>query len=150
MSKVPLYTPDWLNPRCASLILQRSLRKSQLVQRKLTFYAFSVANVVMWPPDCGEINLRILVYLVIYDSGYVSLSHLLLVWYPSQRGPTPESINIEREKETRRRRNHSSSSSSLLLVHRSLSLKLSDTRVYEPQIRARLGTTAHFCQTPPP
>ena len=27
---------------------------------------------------------------------------------------------------------------------RSLSLKLSDTRVYEPQIRARLGTTAHF------
>jgi len=29
---------------------------------------------------------------------------------------------------------------------RSLSLKLSDTRVYEPQIRARLGTTAHFCK----
>ena len=29
---------------------------------------------------------------------------------------------------------------------RSLSLKLSDTRVYEPQIRARLGTTAHFCR----
>jgi len=28
---------------------------------------------------------------------------------------------------------------------RSLSLKLSDTRVYAPQIRARLGTTAHFC-----
>jgi len=27
---------------------------------------------------------------------------------------------------------------------RSLSLKLSDTRVYKPQIRARLGTTAHF------
>ena len=27
---------------------------------------------------------------------------------------------------------------------RSLSLKLSDTRVYEPQIRARLGTTAHI------
>jgi len=25
-----------------------------------------------------------------------------------------------------------------------LSLKLSDTRVYEPQIRDRLGTTAHF------
>ena len=23
---------------------------------------------------------------------------------------------------------------------------LSDTRVYEPQIRARLGTTAHFCE----
>ena len=36
---------------------------------------------------------------------------------------------------------------------RSLSLKLSDTRVYEPQIRARLGATAHFCEvvvlTPP-
>jgi len=29
---------------------------------------------------------------------------------------------------------------------RSLGLKLSDTRVYEPQIRARLGTTAHFCE----
>jgi len=29
---------------------------------------------------------------------------------------------------------------------RSLSLKLSDTRVYEPQIRARLGTTAHLCK----
>jgi len=28
---------------------------------------------------------------------------------------------------------------------RSLFLKLGDTRVYEPQIRARLGTTAHFC-----
>jgi len=28
---------------------------------------------------------------------------------------------------------------------RSLSLKLSDTRDYEPQMRARLGTTAHFC-----
>jgi len=28
---------------------------------------------------------------------------------------------------------------------RSLSLKLSDTRVYEPQIRARLGATTHFC-----
>jgi len=29
---------------------------------------------------------------------------------------------------------------------RSLSLKLIDTRVYAPQIRARLGTTAHFCR----
>ena len=29
---------------------------------------------------------------------------------------------------------------------RSLSLKLSDTRVYEPQIRARLGTKTHFCE----
>jgi len=29
---------------------------------------------------------------------------------------------------------------------RSLSLKLSDKRVYEPQIRARLGTTAHLCE----
>jgi len=36
---------------------------------------------------------------------------------------------------------------------RSLSLKLNDKRVYEPQIRARLGTTARFCEvvaTPPP
>ena len=29
---------------------------------------------------------------------------------------------------------------------RSLSLKLSETRVYEPQIRARLGTIARFCR----
>ena len=29
---------------------------------------------------------------------------------------------------------------------RSLSLTLSDIRVYEPQTRARLGTTAHFCK----
>ena len=29
---------------------------------------------------------------------------------------------------------------------RSLSLKLRKTRVYEPQIRARLVTTAHFCE----
>jgi len=27
-----------------------------------------------------------------------------------------------------------------------MGLKLSDTRVYEPQIRAHLGTTAHFCK----
>jgi len=31
---------------------------------------------------------------------------------------------------------------------RSLNLKLSDTKVYEPQIRARLGTTAHCCEAP--
>jgi len=36
----------------------------------------------------------------------------------------------------------SSSSSSLLLS----SLELSDTKVYAPQIRARLGTAAHFCE----
>ena len=29
---------------------------------------------------------------------------------------------------------------------RSLGLKLSDTRVYEPQMRACLDTTAHFCK----
>ena len=31
---------------------------------------------------------------------------------------------------------------------RSLGLKLGDTRVYEPLIRARLGTTAHFQSEP--
>jgi len=36
-----------------------------------------------------------------------------------------------------------SSSSSLLLLS---SLKLSATKVYEPYIRARLGTAAHFCE----
>jgi hypothetical protein len=29
-------------------------------------------------------NLHLLVYLVIYDSGWVSLEHLLHSWYPSQ------------------------------------------------------------------
>jgi len=33
------------------------------------------------------IYLRILVYLVIYDSGEVSLEHLLLSWYPSSPSP---------------------------------------------------------------
>ena len=28
-------------------------------------------------------DVMILIYLVIYDSGYVSLEHLLLSWYPS-------------------------------------------------------------------
>ena len=32
-------------------------------------------------------RLRILVYLVIYESGKVSLQHLLLSWYPSQTPP---------------------------------------------------------------
>ena len=33
---------------------------------------------------------------------------------------------------------------------RSLLLKLIDTTVYEPQIRARLGTTAYLCRALPP
>jgi len=33
---------------------------------------------------------------------------------------------------------------------RSLSLKLIEKRVYEPQIRARLGTTSHLCKVPHP
>ena len=35
-----------------------------------------------------QFYLRILAYLVMYDSGKVSLEHLLLSWYPSQRGLT--------------------------------------------------------------
>ena len=31
-----------------------------------------------------NIHLRLLVYLVIFDSGWVSLEHLLLSWYPSR------------------------------------------------------------------
>ena len=30
--------------------------------------------------------------MVIYDSEWVSLDHLLLSWYYSQRGPNPESV----------------------------------------------------------
>jgi len=39
-----------------------------------------------WRPESWfkSCNLRILVDLVIYDSGQVSLEHLLLSWYPSQ------------------------------------------------------------------
>jgi len=33
--------------------------------------------------SCNAESLGILVYLVIYDSGQVSLEHLLLSWYPS-------------------------------------------------------------------
>jgi len=36
----------------------------------------------------GDI-LRILVYLVLYDSGQVSLERLVLSWYPSQRYINP-------------------------------------------------------------
>ena len=35
-----------------------------------------------------SLSLRILVCLVIYDPGKVSLEHLLLSWYPSQSQPT--------------------------------------------------------------
>ena len=44
---------------------------------------------------------------------------------------------------------HGHRESSLLLLFSSLllsSLELSDTKVYEPSIRARLGTAAHFCE----
>ena len=34
---------------------------------------------------------------------------------------------------------------SIAFVTRFIQVCSSDTRVYEPQIRARLGTTAHFC-----
>ena len=34
----------------------------------------------------GINNVRILVHMVVYDSGEVSLEHRLLSWYPSQRG----------------------------------------------------------------
>ena len=51
------------------------------------------------------------------------------------------------------RRTNASSGSTLVFFftlvaghRRSLSLKLSDTRVYAPQIPARLGTTAYFCE----
>ena len=41
--------------------------------------------------------LRILVYWVIYDSGQVSLEHLLLSWYHPLRPTNPESITtVER------------------------------------------------------
>jgi len=61
-------------------------------------------------------------------------------------GGIPEGLLrlVEGHGPSRHSKGASSSSSSLLSLHvlvRSLILKLSDTRVYEPQIRARLGTT---------
>ena len=59
--------------------------------------------------------LRIIVYLVVYNSGQVVLEHLHLSWYPSQRGPTsvirlkkvdaeagpPEGAGVPRSKDYR-------------------------------------------------
>jgi len=50
-------------------------------------------------------------------------------WYHSLA--SSRALRVRREK-----------SSSLLLS----SLELSDTKVYAPQMRARLGTAAHFCE----
>ena len=121
------------------------------------------------------VNLRILVHLVIYDSGWVSLEHVLLSWYPSFFGGTPpalvvplsESINPFQQGNVLFGSDNALRLWDLRTPHappavlkvffffffltfvtgptRSLSLKLTDTRVYEPQIRARLVTTAHVC-----
>ena len=40
-------------------------------------------------PVCTHFCLRMLVYLMIYDSGYASIEHRLLSWYPSQRNHAP-------------------------------------------------------------
>jgi len=46
--------------------------------------------------EVSSSSLRVLVYLVIYDPGQVSLEHLLLSWYPWESVvPTnPESIPL--------------------------------------------------------
>jgi hypothetical protein len=41
------------------------------------------------------LNLRILVNLVMYDSGKVSLEHLLLSWYPSQSSCVPTTLTFD-------------------------------------------------------
>jgi len=55
--------------------------------------------------------------------------------------PLYKSINFGGEK-----RPGSSNSSSSLYSSLLSSLELSDTKVYEPYIRARLETAAHFCK----
>jgi len=63
-------------------------------------------------------------------------------------------VKQKKKKAGRRRSNHSETGSRIhffffTLVtgpRRSVRLKLRDTTVYEPQIRARLGTTAHLCK----
>ena len=42
--------------------------------------------------SCVASNLRILVYSVVYDSGYVFLEHRLLAWYPFVEPSNPESV----------------------------------------------------------
>ena len=61
--------------------------------------------------------------------------------------------HVDLRREHRGRRVHVQRHPALILFftlvagpRRSLSLTLSDTNVYEPQTRVRLGTTAHFCK----
>ena len=66
---------------------------------------------------------------------------LLLIWQLQVLSRTNPGTRISRLRPL--------SSLLLLYFHRLqkvLAHKLSDARVYEPQIRARLGTTAHFCK----
>ena len=67
---------------------------------------------------------------------HISVKWLFLDW------DEHAAVHVERCVHRVRPQPATPSSSSLLLS----SLELSDTTLYEPQIRARLGTTAHFCE----
>ena len=47
------------------------------------YHTVLLSSPFFWNPK-RNVNLRILVYLVIYDSGWVSLEHLLVSRHPSR------------------------------------------------------------------
>jgi len=68
---------------------------------------------------------------------------------PHSLNPTPNAKPEQSEEAFDLARDNARMRTLITLVtgpRRSLSLTLGDTRVYEPQIRARLGTTTHFCE----
>ena len=92
------------NPRCdpwdVSNTESRPCRSRPLRLRPAhvlyhTYHGTDVCDRLMRKEGCDYLILRILVYSVIYDSGWVSLEHVLLSRNPSQKSvePTnPESI----------------------------------------------------------
>ena len=69
----------------------------------------------------------------------MSLEHLLLSWYPSQ----PEPLNAGKVPCAAGTAVQLGFESSSLLLTR---LGLSGTQVYEPEVRALLGSASHFCE----
>ena len=58
-------------------------------------------NIFLASPAPTVFHLCILVYLMIYDPGQVSLEHLMFLWYPSQGACPPQgyhnSLNVNQE-----------------------------------------------------
>ena len=66
----------------------RILRGECFLVSQVPLYVYAkTANSNLKMPQSSDFNLRILVYLVIYDSGWVSLENLLLSRHPCQSHP---------------------------------------------------------------